>query len=387
MNNITEIKNSLCIGCGLCYKVCPKSAIEIVRNKQGFYSAKVNEKCIQCGKCKKVCYKFLDDKSGMDIESSERFLAYSKNEEIRYRASSGGVGEELYNYAIDNEYEICGVTYDYDENVAKHIIFNDKRNINSIVGSKYIPSYTVDAIKRLDKNKKYLIIGTPCQIYGLRKYMEHNMIEEWILVDFFCHGSASLNLWDKYLDMIRREYKLEKINYVNFRDKSEGWHRFSIVIDDGVCKYKCNLEKDIFMGCFLRNVDLQESCYDCKLRYNKIYSDIRLGDFWGEKCKHDEKGTSIILINTSRGNSVWGNLKDVYKEEISLDELRASQKICYLKVPRLKNEFQNRLLGNEKLENIFNDVINKIKKTEKIKNTLKIPLKIARKIKKIVGTE
>ena len=43
---------SLCVACGCCVKVCPKSAISV---PHGIY-AEVDEKlCIGCGKCAKEC--------------------------------------------------------------------------------------------------------------------------------------------------------------------------------------------------------------------------------------------------------------------------------------------------------------------------------------------
>lgn len=45
-----------CFGCMACVAVCPKDAIEMVRDEQGFDYPQINrEKCINCGLCKKAC--------------------------------------------------------------------------------------------------------------------------------------------------------------------------------------------------------------------------------------------------------------------------------------------------------------------------------------------
>ena len=52
MSKKAFIDKNICVACGVCTKVCPKQAIEIIK---GCY-AKVNEeKCVGCGLCVKKC--------------------------------------------------------------------------------------------------------------------------------------------------------------------------------------------------------------------------------------------------------------------------------------------------------------------------------------------
>lgn len=45
-----------CCGCTACYAVCPKDAISMVEDEEGFlYPAVDDEKCIRCYKCLSVC--------------------------------------------------------------------------------------------------------------------------------------------------------------------------------------------------------------------------------------------------------------------------------------------------------------------------------------------
>ena len=45
-----------CFGCAACYVVCPKSAISMVEDAEGFkYPVIDDEKCIRCYQCLKVC--------------------------------------------------------------------------------------------------------------------------------------------------------------------------------------------------------------------------------------------------------------------------------------------------------------------------------------------
>ncbi|WP_111931105.1 Coenzyme F420 hydrogenase/dehydrogenase, beta subunit C-terminal domain [Clostridium tertium] len=382
LNNIEDKSNISCSGCGVCHKICPTKSIKINRQVNGFYSPDINEECIGCGMCKKVCYKFIDKINCNVISEAKSYLAYSLNNINRLNASSGGIGKELCTYAINNGYEICGVEYDYKNDCAKHIILNSSEDLEKIVGSKYIPSFTVDAFSKLDKNKKYLIIGTPCQIYGLSKLRQLKKLDNIILIDFFCHGTPSLNLWDKYLNMVRRKYNISNIKKINFRDKVVGWHKFSMRIED--IKGNIFLEKmdtDLFMRFFLSNVDLNNPCYGCELRFDKIYSDIRLGDFWGPKCANDEKGTSILLTNTELGENIFKSLNNIYSESITFKELKQSQYVPYLKIPNEKKVIQEKLKSDMKLEEIYEKYLIPIQRRKKIINYITYPIK---KVKSLI---
>ena len=45
-----------CCGCTACYAICPKSAISMVEDEEGFEYPQVDDiKCIRCYQCLKVC--------------------------------------------------------------------------------------------------------------------------------------------------------------------------------------------------------------------------------------------------------------------------------------------------------------------------------------------
>lgn len=46
--------NEYCYGCGTCKYVCPKQAIKMINNEDGFIIPKIDEsRCIKCGLCEK----------------------------------------------------------------------------------------------------------------------------------------------------------------------------------------------------------------------------------------------------------------------------------------------------------------------------------------------
>lgn len=374
-NNINEKNNKLCTSCGVCSVVCPEGCIVMKRSSEGFYIPEVDEDlCIGCGFCQKVCSKYYNDDGGSYIEEVIGYLAYSKNTEIRENASSGGLGKELTVNAIKNGFEVCGAEYNYKKENVQHIIIDNIEELDRIVGSKYIPSYTNEGFNKLDRNKKYLIIGTPCQIYGLRKLKDMKKLsKDVILIDFFCHGTPSLNLWDKYLEIVKEKLGTNNIEKVNFRDKKYGWHNFSMYFKGDNREYRVQVKEDIFLNIFLENVDLNLPCYNCKFRFNKIYSDIRLADFWGGKCKDDEFGTSLVLSNTNKGEEWLSELDTVYLEKVSFLDIKDSQYCKEIRIPKERDYVQKELMNNSSIYEIYSKYVIPIKRRKKRKEILIYP--------------
>lgn len=45
-----------CCGCTACYSICPKNAINMIEDEEGFEYPKIaSEKCIRCHLCIKIC--------------------------------------------------------------------------------------------------------------------------------------------------------------------------------------------------------------------------------------------------------------------------------------------------------------------------------------------
>ncbi|MCX0368754.1 Coenzyme F420 hydrogenase/dehydrogenase, beta subunit C-terminal domain [Clostridium perfringens] len=325
MNNINVKGLNECSGCTVCKLACPTNAIDMKFNTKGFFEPKVNlDKCVDCGLCKKVCYKYFDVSKykGNNIKDTKTYAMWNTNEKIRLESSSGGVCTEIIKYAIKNEYNVIGCTYNTEKKIAEHIIIENENDIYKIIGSKYLQSNFSNILDIINLKKKYVIIGTPCQIYGIKELVKSKKKEKnFIFIDFFCHGIPSYNLWNKYINQVVK-VKIEKIN---FREKSNGWHDFCININNG--EYKKDNKEDLFFKAFLSNLCLNNSCYNCKFRFNKIYSDIRLGDFWGEEYKCDKKGVSIVVTSNDKGEEVLDSISENFlkKEEKNFNSLKKSQ--------------------------------------------------------------
>ena len=224
MGNISHIKD--CYGCGLCATVCAKKIIEIKLNKNGFYEPRITDsnKCTNCGLCVDVCafsHKELAlDKDSVQIKS---WAAWSDDERVQRKCSSGGIGYEIAKQLIEKDYKLCGCRYNADAERAEHYIATTPEEAIASIGSKYIQSYTVDGFKAINRKEKYLVTGTPCQIDSFRRYIKKFRIEDnFVLLDFFCHCAPSMLAWKKYTNFVEKQ--TGKITYASWRNKFSGWH-------------------------------------------------------------------------------------------------------------------------------------------------------------------
>ena len=62
---------------------------------------------------------------------------------------------------------------------------------------------------------------------------------------------------------------------------------------------------DMFYRLFLSDACLGKACYErCKYKYDQSAADIRIGDAWGFHYDNDEKGVSVAIAFTEKGNEV-----------------------------------------------------------------------------------
>jgi coenzyme F420-reducing hydrogenase beta subunit len=312
MPSIGNIIKTNCCGCGACENACLERSISLQADSEGFLYPNVDgQKCIGCGTCQKVCPVFNQSVKIDRFKQPIVFTGWNKDPTIRELSSSGGVFSVLAEQILMEKGVVFGAEFDDDFRV-RHKAVNDVAEINLLRGSKYVQSTIGDSLKKvseyLNKGKLVLFSGTPCQIAGLNSYLRKDYSNLYTC-DLVCHGVPSPKVFQKYLNYLER-YVGNKLVEFNFRSKLTGWKNYSI------CARFANgreliysRKKDSFINGFLKNIFLRPSCYNCG--YNTIprHGDITIGDFWGIGLKKpeldDDKGASLILINTEKGRQIF----------------------------------------------------------------------------------
>lgn len=334
MNSILNTHN--CYGCGVCAIVCGQKIIEISLNEDGFYEPHLTDvnKCTDCGLCVDVCA-YNSDELSTNNKPLSSYAAWNKEDAVRRKCSSGGIGFEIGCTLIKEGYKVCGVKYNVEKNRAEHYIATTVEELIPSIGSKYIQSYTVDGFKAINKKEKYLITGTPCQIDSIRRYIRKFKCENnFILMDFFCHGVPSMHLWGKYVKWA--ESKVGKLTYVSWRNKFTGCHdswtmdidsintselinwkdSYNFLIRGKRTYINSKLSQgDMFYKLFLSDACLGKACYEkCKYKYDKSAADIRIGDLWGNTYKNNTEGVSAVSIFTEKGHEILNQCNITLKQ-------------------------------------------------------------------------
>ena len=337
MIQITDKKD--CSGCGACANICPKNCIRMERDEMGFaYPTVDTDVCINCGRCETVCPILNPAK-----ENSPRAVLGAKNrdESVRSTSSSGGTFFELAKATISRGGIVYGCAL--DENlVARHIGVEAVDGLSALKGSKYVQSDVGttyrEAKKQLIEGREVLYSGTPCQIAGLKNYLGKEY-DNLLLVDVLCHGVPSPGVFEDYLGYLADKFGSKPVS-VNFRNKEKSWKRlyFEVKFENGK-RYFTFCGYDRYMSMFLNNISLRPSCYDCHFTTVNRQGDITLGDFWGIGRKYperdDDKGISLIIVNTEKGEKAYGEIAermDAFDSDI--DTAKAGQLILYASVKK-----------------------------------------------------
>lgn len=304
--NILEIEKKACTGCMACSSVCPVHCIMSRYDPEGFAYPVIDEvKCIDCSKCVKTCP--YDNKTEL-FATRTTYAVQAKDWDNLKNSASGGIAFELCRQAILDGGVAYGAIYDESLRV-HHARAETIQQLQAQQGSKYVQSDFSSIYSQVKedciKGRGVVVVGTPCQIAGLRNFLNHDYTN-LLLVDLICHGVPSQKLFDKYLGWKSKQLRVDRINDYRFRDKAKGWGTTFKVIADNKIQYGGAMEEPYYADFeFARSY--RESCYQCQYACPERTGDITVGDYWNFFKFHPKslvdttKGVSCVLVNTQRG--------------------------------------------------------------------------------------
>ena len=390
-----ELEKNKCTGCKACEQICPTKCINMQKDKEGFeYPIKDKDKCINCDLCKKVC-PIYDTKINKNFEedNKEIYALRNKDKEIVAKSSSGGAFTSIMEAFCDKNTIIFGVKFDKDFNVVHDYVFNIE-DAYIFRKSKYVQSDIGDSYKNvkkfLEEGKKVLFTGTPCQVAGLKKFLNKDY-EGLLLIDLVCHGVPSQKVFDKYIEEIKNKYK-KKIKSINFREKTYKDNTYDsknikIKFDDESYIIENSIENPYLRG-YHNSLFLRPSCENCKFANPYRISDITIADCWGiQKLYKDidvHEGESMIVINSQKGKKVMEKMND-NSELIKLNVEFAIENNGQFREPIKFN--LNRKAFFEKIDDMkFSKIIDLYIKRNTIRRLVSklLPQKVKDKLRKLI---
>jgi coenzyme F420-reducing hydrogenase beta subunit len=328
-------------GCAACYSICSSECISMKQDTEGFLFPFIcKEKCIECGKCEKACHANMLINERKPIQA---YAAKNHDEEIRRKSSSGGMFTLFAEYIINEGGVVFGARFN-DAWEVIHDYTETKEGLAAFRGSKYVQSIIGNTYKQakdfLDKKRYVLYSGTPCQIAGLKCFLQKNY-DNLFTIDLICKGVPSPMVWKEYLMELatphsaREEWQKSILSF-RFRDKIKGWHNFRYVFQIRK-QNKQNIftsvegRKNPYRLGFSYALFLRTSCYYCPVKSLKSGSDITLGDYWGIENVlpefDDNKGVSALLINTDYGDMLFKKISADVMETTYADVVKGNKKL------------------------------------------------------------
>ncbi len=305
MVELLASQGKYCTGCGACYNVCPKDAIWMEKNPQGFLYPVIDQSlCIHCKKCEQVCPKL-----GTDVSNAPEPACYAARaqDDVRAISSSGGIFTLLARWVLAQGGIVCGAAMEADYHV-HHICVSDEAGLERLRKSKYVQSDTEHVYREiaqyLKQGRTVLFTGCPCQVAAARKYFAK--AQNIYYVDILCHGTPSQQMWQDY---IHENFDLNKVKSIDFRNKKNGWRSDQLYVrwNDGSSSTIPWPESAYEEG-FQRNISLRDGCEDCEFGGHQRQGDLTIGDFWRveqyDPQLNDRKGTSVILVNNGTGQKM-----------------------------------------------------------------------------------
>lgn len=308
-------KKSDCYGCGACAEVCKFSALSMQYDDEGFAYPLVNRNlCKNCGQCIKVCPKTSAEQL-KNTSAQMAFGGYILDADILSKSTSGGAFSAIVKaFAAgkdSSKVKIFGVCATSVSTVC-HKDFSPTDNLDDIRTSKYVQTQTREGVfyrvtQALKEDSFVLFSGTPCQVAALKKYIGKMDTSKLLTVEVICEGVPSPIFIKKQVKFVEEKFG-KKVVDVNYRYKDNDKWDFQVMkfsFSDG-SYHKIERWFNPFWSIWLQHLMSRPSCYECDFCTRNRVADITLGDLWGvhiycPDLYNDNKGTSLIVCNTSEG--------------------------------------------------------------------------------------
>lgn len=313
MKNIEKIiRSGLCLGCGLCESICTSTKCKMILNEGFnqplFLSEPTVDEIKQIYRCCPGIH--VESKKYTGIWGNIITLkeSWSTDLIIRKKSSSGGVITSLAIYLLEshrvNAILHVGTTeesYLYNQLSVSHT----REEVLNRTASRYAPALMFNKLADILKSsdETFAFIGKPCDIAGLKNFLEEYPIYQKRIIYFlsiFCAGMPSYQGTKEVLKLSGNE---EEPYFIKYR--GDGWPGFFEAYYLNRPTFKLSYNES--WGKVL-NQHLNFRCKICPDGIG-ILADIAVGDSWKTKDGYpdfeEDNGKSFVMIRTHKGQSLF----------------------------------------------------------------------------------
>lgn len=347
MKEKVDVYKEYCAGCGLCHSA---EAVQY-EYQNGFFKPELHQNNFSF--CEGVCpasgnwLKDIDPKKkwGKYINAC---ITWSSDPQLRFSASSGGTITVTSEYLLNKKLvdEIIHTCVSKQSQIKTE--YTKSKSVDELrdkTGSRYtVSSPLIELLQCISPEKKYAVVGKPCDILVLRRYLDaHQELYKNIiyLISFFCAGVPSENANRKLLDHLKtNEQKCRHLTY-----RGEGWPGFATAVDDKGNKHAMSYNDS--WGKILGR-DINKFCRFCMDGIGE-FADISCGDAWyieedGTPDFNEHDGRNITFSRTKKGDELLKMcVKDgvLISESYEINNLKCIQKYQYER----RSQVYSRILG------------------------------------------
>ena len=306
-----------CSGCGACAAAAPpliEMAETVDENRRPVLpkSLKVELEIMVNKACPEIAtHNTASDSTIADAAWGpvlEVWQGHAKDEEIRFKGSSGGATTALALFALEQggfhgALHIKARQDAPEKNLAS--ISTDREGLLTGCGSRYAPSSVCDQLPLVEAAPgKCVVIGKPCDIRGAvaaaTAIGDPLQSKIGLTLAIFCAGVPSHEGTKSLLASLGSgaEQKLQSLQY-----RGEGWPGDMVATWKGnnglQSQQRVSYKKG--WGDILQKYR-QWRCHICEDHTGES-ADIAIGDPWQTPLSDDEKGSSLIVVRTARGRA------------------------------------------------------------------------------------
>ena len=308
------IRKGTCVSCGACAAVCPVNSVELDAG-----TPKLVGLCVACGMCYANCPSGEFDVEAMESQVFGRarskeetdigihtgiYAVRATDESVIERAQDGGAVSAVLSHFLSQDGDGVVVTGLDSEGVwaAKPVVASTKQELLDCAGTKYTSSPTlvgVDSAISEYQKEKIAVVGTPCQMRGLRKVetgeFAYAKIKDAVdlKVGLFCMETFNHASFLEYLENAEVDpstvdkFEIKKGRFIALRG------------DERVHNVRLSKVKELIRPC----------CHSCG-DFTSEFADLSVGNMGSPD------GWSTVVVRTKRGD----------------DALKATEKAGFIEV-------------------------------------------------------